>query len=106
MDSDERDGQDADAARHSLFGGLLWWCEHKGYKAVWSVLKFRKMFGRKPNGEAKAEPQAPSEQLLHWVSRDNAAYKARMRAIEARSSPGETVAESPLMSADDWNTKL
>ena len=108
MDTDDADGIDAHAARLKVIAGLFWQCEQKGYKPGWVGMKFKKIFGCWPNGEAAAPAEPVSADLLGWLRRDNAAYAKRMRAIEAAGAKfGQSVrAESPLMNEDDWNVKL
>jgi len=105
MDVGERDGDDADEARHRLMGWLRWWAEHKRYKPGWAAVRFREMFGRRPNGEAKSEPTPPGPGLMDRIKRDNAAYAKQMRAAEKLISMTRNAerAESDLMSAEDWD---
>jgi hypothetical protein len=107
-DTDERDGDNADEARHRLMGGLYWQRDQKGYKAGWAAWRFRHMFGRWPNGEAAAGVQPPSSGLMGYIRRDNAAYAKQMRAGEAANvdTLASVRAESSLMSAEDWDAKL
>jgi len=103
MDVEDRDGDDAEMARHRLMGWLYWWAEHKGYRRGWATMRFLEMFGRRPNGEAVSEPTAPGPGLMDRIRRDNAAYAKRMRKLDKSVQKTQAICpESPLMSAEDW----
>ena len=103
MNTDERDGDDADEARHRLMGGLYWIVEQKGYRLGWAAWRFLRMFGRWPNGEASVGSLAPGNGLMDWIKRDNAAYAKRMREKEKSLTVERS---SNLMSTEDWDVKL
>jgi hypothetical protein len=100
-----KDGIEADKARHETFAGLKKYAEHRGYKPGWASMKFKELFGRWPNGESvEAAAPAPHE-LLVWIRRQNAAYAAKRRKDE-KPKPMAPEAKSDLMSAEDWDVSL
>jgi hypothetical protein len=81
-DLEDRDGLERYEARRRTYGGLLWLRDQKGYKPAYADAKFRTIFGERPNGEASATAEPPSAELLAWLARDIARWKARKRAQE------------------------
>lgn len=120
----DREGIDAEKAKHETFAALKRHAEVRGYKQTWPAkpdwvaVTFKKIFGRWPNGEA-VEPSAPAPAgLLRWVRRENRAFRKRKREEELRlagvgnrflqrgTDLADPAAVHPLMSDDDWKVKL
>jgi hypothetical protein len=83
MDVAEKEGVSKDEARRRVYAGLLWIRDAKGYRAAYADMKFRTIYGEKPNGERGVEPEAPDGELLKWVDRQNAAWKGERKKAEA-----------------------
>ena len=114
-------GVDVELARHRTYAGLKWYAEQKGYKPGWASMKFKAIFGRWPNGEASEGAAAPSEELMRWVKRGNAAYAKEQRKREkdglavgtgngvqyaAGGEHNSVPAHSALMTDEDWDVQL
>jgi hypothetical protein len=82
MDTEDKEGVSRSEARHRVYAGLLWLKEQKSYKAGYPEMKFLAIFGERPTGEAEALAKAPSAELLAWIARDIARWKARKRVEE------------------------
>ncbi len=116
----DKAGVDIETARHRTYAGLKWYAQNKGYKSGWASMKFKAIFGRWPNGEAKEEAAAPGEGLMRWIKKQNANYAKERRKngdvysrVSARVGGGDAVdavpvvdTQSVLMSDEDWNTPL
>jgi len=86
MEIADKAGLPVEEATHLVYAGLKWEAERRGYKPKWVDMKFLRLFGRKPNGEAVEGPQPPSQHLVKWFGKERAAYaKERRKLDEVRS---------------------
>jgi hypothetical protein len=107
METGDFDGVEGETARHNTFGQLKEYAEMKGYKPKWADMKFKALFGRKPNGEAVEVGQAPNSELIRWCWKQASAWAKEMRKREAANvKPLEPEKKSVLMDWQDWETKL
>jgi hypothetical protein len=104
MDTGDKEGVSRSEARQRVYAGLLWLREQKGYKAGYPRMKFLAIFGERPNGEVNAEP--PVGELMAWLRRDIARWKASKRAKEAAQLRSPLEPKSELMTAADWEAGL
>ncbi len=114
----EKAGVDIETARHRTYAGLKWYAENRGYKPGWAAVKFKKIFGQWPNGEAVEEAVVPQQGLYRWIKKQNASYAKERRAngdvyhrVPSRAGGHDAAGgaggmASMLMNDDDWNTPL
>jgi DNA repair protein RadD len=70
----------------SVYSGLLWYGQTRGYKPGWAAMQYRNAFGRWPDGLAKT-PLPPTNDQIQWIkSRQIAFAKGRANAENIRNS--------------------
>ena len=105
METRDFDGVEGEKARHNTFGQLKEYAEMKGYKPKWADMKFRTLFGRKPNGEAVEAGQPMNSELLRWCWKQASAWAREMRKREGKMvKPPQPEAKSEFMAAADWES--
>jgi DNA repair protein RadD len=72
--------------RQSVYSGLLWYGQTRGYKPGWAAVQYKNAFGAWPVSLAK-QPAPPSGELQQWIkSRQIAFAKGRANAENIRNS--------------------
>jgi DNA repair protein RadD len=70
----------------SVYSGLLWYGQTRGYKPGWAAMQYRNAFGSWPDGLVKT-PSPPHWDLNNWIkSRQIAFAKGRANAENIRNS--------------------
>jgi DNA repair protein RadD len=70
----------------SVYSGLLWYGQRRGYKPGWAAMQYRNAFGAWPDGLAR-RPEPAALELQQWIkSRQIAFAKGRANAENIRNS--------------------
>lgn len=102
----------AEEARVLTYGALISIAAHRGYKKGWAAMKYKLMYGVWPNFEASANN--PSGELTWWIRKQGKEYAKAKRESEVMPHAGPravsceagVLAQSALMSEDDWSVDL
>jgi hypothetical protein len=90
-------------AKLSTHAGLISIAANRGYKKGWAAVKYKAIYGAWPDGDPP--PQNPSQELLWWIKKGNAAYAKARRALEG-DKPKPVERGSGLMSEADYDVDL
>jgi DNA repair protein RadD len=86
VELDFRKGKKDLGGRQSVYSGLLWYGQRRGYKPGWAAVQYKNAFGAWPDSLAK-HPSPPSGELHQWIkSRQIAFAKGRANAENIRNS--------------------
>jgi superfamily II DNA or RNA helicase len=70
--------------RIAIFGQLMWWGRHRGYKDGWAANKYRDLYGVWPRGCSGAPHEPPGLELASWI-RSTEIRWAKSKRLEARA---------------------
>jgi DNA repair protein RadD len=70
----------------SVYSGLLWYGQRRGYKPGWAAMQYRNAFGSWPDGLVKTPIPATNDQIQWIKSRQIAFAKGRANAENIRNS--------------------